>query len=183
MSQAGSFSHRIAALKIPRGGVVVGLSADAAQRAAVAVELDLPSIERLSATFEAAPAKGGQYRVRGEVRADAHQLCGVTLEPFPVVIVEQVDVRFSPEEALGAPSTAEVIRTLDDEDPPEPLDDGAIDLARLAVETLALALDPYPRKPGVSYQSENEAEAKDNPFAALAALKRVSTSGGGEPRG
>jgi uncharacterized metal-binding protein YceD (DUF177 family) len=182
MSDSPKFSHRIVAIKIPRGGVEVSLSADASQRAAISAELELPSVERLSATFEVNPAKGGQFRVRGELRADVHQLCGVTLEPFPVAIVEEIDARFAPEDAVVAPTTAEVIRTLDDEDPPEPLENGEIDLARLAVETLALALDPYPRKPGVSYESEDEAVPMESPFAALAALKKGSSSGG-EPNG
>ncbi|MGL5115819.1 MAG: YceD family protein [Beijerinckiaceae bacterium] len=179
MSSIAPFAHRIVAMKIPRTGVEVSLSADAAQRMGIADELGLASVERLSATFEAIPAKGGQFRVKGEVRADVHQLCGVTLEPFPVAIVEKVDARFVPEDALGEETAAEVIRTLDEEDPPEPLDNGAIDLARLAVEALALALDPYPRKPGVAFATEDEAEAKVSPFAALAALKTATGGGTG----
>jgi uncharacterized metal-binding protein YceD (DUF177 family) len=181
MSGGAAFAHRIVAQKIPRGGIEAEIAADAAQRNGIAEELDLPSVERFGATFEIMPAKGGQYRVRGELRADVHQICGVTLEAFPVAIVEAVDARFAPAEAIGEPTTAEVIRTLDDEDPPEPLENGEIDLGRLAVETLALALDPYPRKPGVSYRSDDADDARESPFAALAALKKGSPSGGGQP--
>jgi len=44
----------------------------------------------------------------------------------------------------------------------------------VAAEFLALALDPYPRKPGVEFESpqpEAEPDEKASPFAALAKLK------------
>jgi hypothetical protein len=62
-------------------------------------------------------------------------------------------------------------------DGPEPIVCGRIDLGAVAYETLATALDPYPKREGVSFdwsQGEpNQAqEAQSGPFAALAALKR-----------
>ena len=68
------------------------------------------------------------------------------------------------------------------EDPPEPLEGGALDLGELVSEELALALDPYPRKPGVAPVDlsfgapEEESDEEDSPFAALAALKGRKTS-------
>jgi uncharacterized metal-binding protein YceD (DUF177 family) len=182
MSGGAAFTHRVVAQKIPRGGVEMEIAATEGQRSGIAEELDLPSVERLVAIFEIMPLRGAQYRVRGELRADVHQICGVTLEAFPVAIVEAVDACFAPEEVIEAPTTAEVIRSLDDEDPPEPLENGEIDLARLAVETLAVALDPYPRKPGVSYHSADADDVRESPFAALAALRKSPPSDG-EPRG
>jgi hypothetical protein len=64
-----------------------------------------------------------------------------------------------------------VERSLEDEDPPEPLDSGHIDLAALAVEFLALALDPFPRKPGAVFADAPDVETEGGPFAALSALK------------
>ena len=54
-----------------------------------------------------------------------------------------------------------------DEDEPDPIIDGKIDLGALAAEFFALGLDPYPRKPGVSFESPEEAEATVSPFSAL----------------
>src|SRR3546814_17044110 len=42
----------------------------------------------------------------------------------------------------------EVEFTLADEDPPEPFENGCIDLGEIVVQHLAVALDPYPRAPG-----------------------------------
>ncbi len=82
-------------------------------------------------------------------------------------------MRFAPPEALGPVSGKEVERKLTDEDPPEPLTGGAVDLGALAVEAVALGLDPFPRKPDAKPVDVTIGEARDNPFAALAALKRT----------
>jgi hypothetical protein len=60
---------------------------------------------------------------------------------------------------------------------PEAVVDGRIDLGPVIYESLATALDPYPKREGVSFDwsqgAEEEAgQAETGPFAALAALKR-----------
>jgi len=59
--------------------------------------------------------------------------------------------------------------SLADEDDPDPVIDGKIDLGALATEFFALGLDPYPRKPGVEFVAPAESAPPDSPFAALAA--------------
>jgi hypothetical protein len=88
--------------------------------------------------------------------------------------VAPIEARFADPEYVPAPTKKEIERTLDDEDPPEPLPDGFIDLGALAVEFLALALDPFPRKPGAAFDSADSDETP-SPFAALAALKQGGT--------
>jgi hypothetical protein len=48
---------------------------------------------------------------------------------------------------------------------------GRIDLGALATEFLMLAIDPYPRKPGATFEAP-AADPGGHPFAALAALKK-----------
>jgi hypothetical protein len=83
-----------------------------------------------------------------------------------------VDVRFAPETAADSRSTAiEESQTfsLADEDEPDPIVDGKIDLGALTAEFFALGLDPYPRKPGAALDEERtNPEPTDSPFAALA---------------
>ena len=157
---------------LPKGGQTVSFAASEAERAGIAAFLDLPSVESLEATFQLTPSRGG-VRVTGTVTAALHQLCVVTLEPFPVEIAEEIDVRFAPPEVLGPVTAKEVERKLTDEDPPEPLTGGAVDIGALAVEAVALGLDPFPRKPDAEPVDVTIGEARDNPFAALAALKRT----------
>ena len=49
--------------------------------------------------------------------------------------------------------------SLADEDDPDPVIDGKIDLGALAAEFFALGLDPYPRKPGVEFVAPAEEAA------------------------
>ena len=59
---------------------------------------------------------------------------------------------------------------LEADDPPDVLDAETLDLARYLVEHLALALDPFPRKPGAVFEPPVGAEP-ESPFAVLKALK------------
>ena len=61
----------------------------------------------------------------------------------------------------------------DDPDLPDeiPYPAGAIDLGEAAIQQLALALDPYPRRPDLPEAGE-ELPDTPHPFAALAALRR-----------
>jgi uncharacterized metal-binding protein YceD (DUF177 family) len=94
------------------------------------------------------------------------------MEAFPFEIQERVDLRYMDADKLERPVKAEVERSLDDEDPPEPIYDGVIDLGALAVEFIALALEPFPRKSGVELPVQTDSGRLESPFAVLAALKK-----------
>ena len=133
----------------------------------------LPAIRRLAAEFTLRRAGSGIIQVRGEVHAQATQTCVVSLEPFDVTLNEPVDVRFAAPagESAGrrAPITAAEAESfaLGDQDAPDPIVDGKIDLGALAAEFMILGLDPYPRKPGVEFTPPSEKEGRDTPFAKL----------------
>jgi len=63
----------------------------------------------------------------------------------------------------------EITVDLDAEDPPDEADGDVVDLGAYVVETLALALDPFPRKPGAVFEAPEE-KPSISPFAALARL-------------
>ena len=75
-------------------------------------------------------------------------------------------------EALGEPDEASGELDLDPEadDPPDLLESDRIDLAAYVVEDLALAIDPFPRKPGVAFEAPDQ-PGELSPFAVLAKLK------------
>ena len=61
-----------------------------------------------------------------------------------------------------------------DDDDPELLDQPVLDLAGPLLEELSLALDPYPRAPGASFEVPPEPQAAaENPFAVLEKLKKA----------
>ena len=127
------------------------------------------------ASFDVTPKTGGRYQVTGQVRARIGQNCVVTLEPMESDIDEEVDLTFAPPDQI--PEMAALIDEAErsDGDTPDPLEaieNGIIDLGRVATDALYLAVNPYPRKPDAVFEPVVEAEdPEDHPFAALKALK------------
>jgi uncharacterized metal-binding protein YceD (DUF177 family) len=175
MAENNPFARRVRVESIPSDGLEQTIEASEAERAALAKRDGLPAIGRLVATFVLRRVGRGMVRVRGEVHVEATQTCVVSLEPFEVTLNEPIDVRFAAPAGEGArrgappAATAEAVAfAMDDEDAPDPIVDGQIDLGALAAEFMLLGLDPYPRKPGVEFAPSSEQEGRDAPFAGLA---------------
>ena len=178
-SQASTpaFSHPFVVASLPRMGQRVKISAKPEQLQGIADILKIPSIEKLEVFFVVEHARNGSFRVTGEVKAELHQMCVFSLEPFAWTTDEKVDVRFAPQEKLSPITKSEVELSLNAEEPPELLLDGIIDLGALAIEFVALGLEPYPRKPGTAFLETETSEKPESPFAVLAALKKPSALG------
>jgi uncharacterized protein DUF177 involved in 23S rRNA accumulation len=174
MNEAPPFRRPVRVEAIPREGLETRIEADEAERAALAAFNGLPAIGRLVATFGLKHAAGGVIIVRGEVAADVTQTCVVTLEPFAASLVEPIDLRFAPpSEAISGRASDEGAE-LDNEERPDPIVHGKIDLGALAAEFLTLGLDPYPRKPGVAFEAPKDKSdtPSASPFGALAQEKK-----------
>ena|SRR5690348_6560343 len=171
MIEAGPFSRLARIDALAREGHTVTLEASSAEREALASFLELPAIAVLAATLRVEPWGRGGVRVTGSVHGECTRTCVVSLEPFQATVDEAVDVRFAPQTAADSSSLrAKETRTvsLEDEDEPDPVIDGKIDLGAVAAEFFALGLDPYPRKPGAVFEPPDEPRGEDSPFAALA---------------
>jgi hypothetical protein len=146
------------------------LEPDGTTRAKIARTLDLASLDAFTATLTIRPARVG-WTLSGRVVAEAVQTCGLTLEPLPVSIDETFSLDLV--EAAEPVAGEEVEITLDD-DSPDVIEDGRIDLGQYAVEQLALTLDPFPRKPGAEFVQPEE-PADISPFAVLKAIRDKDT--------
>jgi uncharacterized metal-binding protein YceD (DUF177 family) len=157
-------------------GLQVAIEANDAQRAAIAKLGGLRDLPKLSATFELTPVGAGEVRVDGHLSAIVGQTCVVTLEPMENTIEEDVSLVFVP--ATSIPTDKATDADVDAEhEPPEPIVNGKIDLAKIATEFLLLGIDPYPRKPGAVFEPvHTPADPADHPFAGLAALKEPKQS-------
>jgi len=138
------------------------LAPDAETRAAIAKWLKILDLPRFEAELTLVPARTG-WHLSGKLTGQAIQACGLTLEP----IEEQVDDTFGmdfveADETSGA-SEVEVVL---DEDSPDIVTDGRIDVSRHVLEHLSLALNPFPRKPGAVFKAPEET-AEISPFAVL----------------
>jgi hypothetical protein len=164
---------------VPESGRHFEMVADAPTCDAIAAFAGVDAVKALRAAFEVTRRGRDGLRVTGEVRAAVGQTCIVSLEPMETEIVEAVDVVYEPqkaelESARKAPAkpAAELTVLPDEEDPPEQLIDGVADLGALATEFLLLGIDPYPRKPGATFEQPSADTGESGPFAALAKLKR-----------
>jgi uncharacterized metal-binding protein YceD (DUF177 family) len=161
--------------QIPDTGLHRKLEASAAERQAMAETGGLREVVSVQADFDVVPKSGNRIQVTGHVRARIGQTCVVTLDPMESDIDEEVDLIFAPEAEVRR--LADLMEEGQDDqeqvaDPPEAIVNGIIDLGRLATDVLFLAVDPYPRKPGVVFEAEVIApDPEDHPFAVLKALQ------------
>lgn len=156
------FPRPIEVARVPNLGSHEKLMADPKECIALAKRLDIPAIYSLTATLKAKPWRGGGLKVTGELSADLNQLSVVSLEAFRSQVVFPVERYF-----LNIPPSAEF--EFDEEI--DPIIGGIVDLGEIVAETLALELDPYPRKAGEVFQpvledAPTDAE-KRNPFNVL----------------
>jgi hypothetical protein len=172
--------------QIPERGLHRDLEADQATREAMAEAASVRELLSARASFDLAPQSGGRVHVQGRVQARIGQTCVVTLDPIESDIDEEVDLIFAPLEQIP-----ELAETADDkgevamemEDPPEPIENGIIDLGRLATDVLYLAIDPYPRKPDAVFEAQvTAADPGDHPFAALKGLQLDGGKDAGKPK-
>lgn len=167
-----TWTHPIRLADLARGPIRVKLEADEATRKALAKTLDLVSLKDFACDLTLRPWLDGA-EIDGRLYAVVEQTCGVTLEDFDQTIDTRFDVRIVPAGSLNAPGESEGGEIeLDPEapDPPDVLDGDIIDVAAYAQEQLALNVDPFPRKPGATFDYTPETQ-EQSPFAALLKLK------------
>ena len=159
---------------MPVTGRDVEVSPTADERAAIATQIKVTSVDALAVRLHAVRFRGG-IRVTGRLTASVTQPSVVTLEPLLQAIAEPIDRIFLPggQKAYAGPANAEVFVNLEGEDMPDHFEGNEADLSDLIVETLALAVDLYPREPDVSLEDTGFKPDVDktSPFDALKALK------------
>jgi hypothetical protein len=164
--------------QIPDAGLHMDIEAPEAARAQIAGLAGLRDLPALAAAFDLARVGAGLH-VTGNVKAKVGQICVVSLEPIESEVMETVDLRFFPTAEITEAEPQRLRqRPKGDDEPPEPLIGGTIDLGALAVEFLVLGIDPYPRKPGVEFAPPKAEDGGEHPFAALETLKKQL--GGGQ---
>lgn len=156
--------HRpVAVDRIGPSGLFLEIEANAGELAALTARMGLPGIGTLRCGFQLRRIAAGIIEADGQLHASLTQVCVVTLDEFPSELTESFRVHFVPdgqEEDEPEPDAVDQI----------PYGAGMIDLGEAAAEQLALALDPYPHKPGAELGDAAE-ETGPNPFGALAAFK------------
>ena len=123
----------------------VTFAATPEERRKLAARFAILSVDLLEAHFTIRRDTAGIV-AKGHVTAKVVQACSVTDEPLTATIDEPVALRFVDD--FGAVDGE--IELSDDALDTVPIDGGAVDLGEAAAETLALALDPFPRGPNAA---------------------------------
>lgn len=153
----------------------------------VAMRANLPAIDALSADLTIEREQAGRVvHVAGRFNASVTLVCSITAEEFEYSIEEPVEGWFEDKEStvsfLKAVKERDVqqqkggveVEITPEEEDPEEIINGQIDLGELVVQHLILAIPPYPRKEGVEYEIGDEevipsedSPLRKNPFEAL----------------
>ena len=159
------FSRPLPVDRVPRGGSDEKIAADPDERKALAARLGLPVLHSIEAELRATPWRGGGLKLEGKLIADLEQVSVVSLESFRQHVEFPILRYFMAAGTAEADTDAEI----------DPIDHDQIDLGEVVAETLALELDPYPRRPGEAFEEivtiEPPSPAPPSPFASLRRLK------------
>jgi len=148
----------------------VAIAAEEKERTALAARFGLTGIERLEAQAELV-RDGDTVSATGRLEADVTQACVASGEPVPAKIAEAFALRFVP---AGADPGADEIELAEGDLDELDYEGSSVDLGEAVAQTMALALDPFPRAPGAEEKLRAAGvlgEEDAGPFAALKALK------------
>jgi uncharacterized metal-binding protein YceD (DUF177 family) len=157
------------------------LKAQANERTALATRFGLEAINSLTAAI-AYHAQGETIIAKGALSADIMQQCVISLESFASTIRQDFTISFCPAESMqailaeGEAAEEESFEIEADDCDIMPYADGRFDIGEAVAQTLALALDPFPRGPDAEQIAQKHGLVtevpKDNPFAVLQQLKK-----------
>lgn len=157
--------------QIGAGESTAEVRAEPEERAALARRFGLVAIEALEARYTLRRDAIGVI-ARGHLSGRVTQACVVTDAPLPAVVDTDFAIRFLPEPGEG--EAADEVELSEEECDTVFYEGGTIDLGEAAAETLALALDPFPRSPEAAAALKAAgviSEEEAGPFGALAGLK------------
>lgn len=165
-----SWSRSLRLHELSRGPVEIDLTPDEAERAEIARSLNIPAVKALKVRASVRPWLDGA-ELSGRFEGVVEQVCGVSLEPFDQDLRGEFIVHVVPAGSAqaGAADGGELEIDPDAPDAPDVLDGDTIDVTAYVVEHLALEVDPFPRKPGVTFEYAAP-EVETSPFAALKKL-------------
>ncbi|MAE50216.1 MAG: hypothetical protein CMH27_00225 [Micavibrio sp.] len=178
------WSHIIEADKAGNEIETLTITPNAQQLKALAEHYDIDSIDNLSADLTLKRIRGGLVvHITGHFAADIQQQCVVSLEPIQTHIEEDFEAWYGDTDQAVSFTKAKQQKEMQkqhgeapivpEQDDPEPIIDGKLDLGDIVMQFVSLAIDPYPTKQGIEL-GEGEVPAvrepapeRKNPFAKL----------------
>ena len=158
-----------------RVGAEIVVTPPAAELKRLAHWAGVSEVESFNATVSLKRLSSTRFSYDAELEAKIVQDCVVTLQAVRSVLSRRIHRDLHLADRTHAPGSKEVVvdPTSPDDDVREEIASPRYDLAGPLLEELVLAIDPYPRAPGVAFQASPETEAvRTNPFAVLKNLNK-----------
>ena len=157
------FSRPLQVDRVPALGCHERLAAGEKECAALAKRFDIPRIHSLGGLLKVVPWRGGGLKITGTLNARVDQVSIISLETFTSDLEFAIERYFLSPRA-GQPTAEEDV---------DVIENGSVDLGEILAESMALELDPYPRREGEVFNDLEELpeSAKVSPFTSLSKLK------------
>ena len=159
---------------VSEGGVEVAVRAEASQREALAKWAGVEKVESFGALVDLCKSGPRRFSYAARLTADIVQTCVVTLEPLSARLERDIARTLELAHGRSRPRQEDPsVWTPEDDEEPEKLETSRYDLAGPLLEEFVLAIDPYPRAPGVAFELPvPEDNPPESPFAVLKQLKK-----------
>ena len=172
MNSGLPLSHLYNLNRLGQAGDDVSFSATDEDRSALARFTGVSRIDLFAARIVLRKSAPNRFQLDFTLNADIVQACVVSLADVPSHIERRFtrELHFDP--GLKRAKDRPEEDFLQEDDKPEDIDSLHYDLAAPLIEEFVLAIDPYPRAPGVAFEAPKETQdTPENPFAVLKGLK------------
>jgi hypothetical protein len=159
---------------LSEAGADVAVETSVPERERIARWADVVSVEQFEGRVALRRLSASRFAYEAALSADIVQSCVVTLEPVHTHIAREFhrELHLTPALKKAAAPGGEVPVSVTEDDGPEEIASTRFDLAAPLLEEFSLAIDPYPRAPGVEFEPPPSAKARpDSLFAVLKRLK------------
>ena len=165
-------SHLYNLNRLGQAGDEVSFSATEEERTALARFTDVLRVDLFAAHAVLRKPAPNRFQLDFTLEADIVQACVVSLADVPSHIERRFSRELHFDPALKRAKDRPVEDFLQEDDKPEEIDSLHYDLAAPLIEEFVLAIDPYPKAPGVAFEAPKDAQdTPENPFAVLKGLK------------
>ena len=156
---------------LSEGGTEVTVAANPEQRIQLAKWADIDVVDGFQALVTLRRRSGNRFAYDATLSADIVQTCVVTLEPVRSHLALEISrILHLTKLPLNAKIRPQELSPAFEEGPEE-IQDTRYNIAAPLLEEFVLAIDPYPRCPGVAFEPKSDEDTAKGPFEVLKSLK------------
>jgi hypothetical protein len=160
--------------RLSEAGYETTLSLGPDERTKLAPWAEVSGVNRFDGRVSLRRLSSNRFAYAAHLEADIVQACTVTLEPVSSSLSMDFTrtLQLVPHVKKTVDFSGELSPAAGEDEVREEIDSTRYDLAAPLLEEFSLAIDPYPRAPGVAFGGPEEGEERpESPFSVLGKLK------------